>query len=374
MIASGAARPASVRVAAAAACLAVSALAAPGCGRKGPPLVPLVRVPAPVEDLTLRRMGEEVYITFTVPARNVDGSTPPDLTRVELLALDAEAPPAPPDFRRMAVPVATIAVSPSVADGARASPEASRTAAPGERITVRDTRDPAAAAAGASRFYLALAYGPRDRTSPGAGAVPLPAGPAPEPPDALEVTFSAEAITLTWAASGGVSGYHIYRAGPEADAAAASEPPVPLTSSPLEVPAYSEPVRFGVERCYEVRSLSTDEPPIEGGASVAACITPQDIFPPSAPTELTAVAGPDGIALRWAPSPEPDVAGYVVLRGTTADDTLLPITDVPVAEPRLLDRDVVSGVRYVYAVVAVDTRQPTPNRSPESPRDAVTAR
>jgi hypothetical protein len=64
----------------------------------------------------------------------------------------------------------------------------------------------------------------------------------------------------------------------------------------------------------------------------------------------------------------------VVLRGTTADDTLLPITDVPVAEPRLLDRDVVSGVRYVYAVVAVDRRQPAPNRSPESPRDAVTAR
>ena len=55
MIRPGSAARALVRVAIAAAGLAVLAAVASGCGRKGPPLVPLVRIPAPVDDLTLRR-------------------------------------------------------------------------------------------------------------------------------------------------------------------------------------------------------------------------------------------------------------------------------------------------------------------------------
>jgi predicted small lipoprotein YifL len=377
MIRSGVAVCAPARVVTAVACLTLVAIATAGCGRKGPPLVPLVRIPAPVEDLTLRRVGDEVFITFTVPDRNLDGSTPPDVTRVDVLAIDGDAPPPVTEFSRSGARVSSVAVSLPSAGDAPTSPPAPgpRSAAPGERITVRDTLAPAAGAeAAASRFYVALAYGPRDRTSPAVGAVALPSGPAPEPPDGLSVTFSADAISLSWTPSEDASGYHVYRTDGPSGGAPSTEPPAPVTTSPLEMPAYSEPVGFGVERCYWVRSISAGEVPIESAASAPTCITPEDIFPPSAPTELTAVAGPDGIALRWAPSPEPDVAGYVVLRGTTADDTLLPITDVPVAEPRLLDRDVVSGVRYVYAVVAVDRRQPAPNRSPESPRDAVTAR
>ena len=368
-----------VRRGAPAACLAAAVIGTAGCGRKGPPLAPFVRVPAPVDDLTLRRVADEVYVTFTIPARNVDGSTPPDITRLELFAMTTAAPPAPSDFERTEARVATVAVTAAAPEVPAEPPStgAARTAAPGERVTIRDTLPPAAGAAdpaGTTRFYMALAYGPRGRTRPGGRIASIPAGPAPPAPDGLSVTFTADAVSLSWAAVPGVAGYHVYRTGDVPAEPSADAPPQPLTSSPLETAAFSEAAVFGVPRCYRVRSIAAGDMPIESAASPAACLTPEDIFPPSAPTELTAVAGPDGIALRWTPSPESDVAGYVVLRGTTADDTLLPITDVPVAEPRLLDRDVVSGVRYVYAVVAVDARQPTPNRSPESPRDAVTAR
>ena len=45
-----------------------------------------------------------------------------------------------------------------------------------------------------------------------------------------------------------------------------------------------------------------------------------------------------------------------------------------VKETRYTDQTVKPGVRYVYAVIAVDTQSPQPNVSAESERVEVTAR
>ncbi len=65
-------------------------LVAAGCGKKGPPLAPLQITPARVEDLTARRLGDDVYLRFTVPSTNSDGRRPADLTAVEVLAITGE--------------------------------------------------------------------------------------------------------------------------------------------------------------------------------------------------------------------------------------------------------------------------------------------
>jgi len=75
----------------------------------------------------------------------------------------------------------------------------------------------------------------------------------------------------------------------------------------------------------------------------------------------------------WSPNAEPDLAGYLVLRGTPGDDTLAQITPLPLTPTRYVDRNVMSGVRYVYAVVAVDNA-PVANSSLPSARDETTAR
>ena len=110
------------------------------------------------------------------------------------------------------------------------------------------------------------------------------------------------------------------------------------------------------------------------GESSRICVTPDDRFPPAAPTELAALTAKDGITLRWAPNTEPDLGGYLVLRGRSGDAKLLQIAAVPPTQTQYLDRDVMSGVRYVYAVVAVDSRLPVPNVSAESERVEETAR
>jgi len=366
--------------------LLLGVVAWPACGRKGPPLPPLVRVPAAVGDLAARRVGADVYLTFTVPAENVDGSRPPDVRRVDLYALTAADPPSHAAFLRAATRVATVPVAAAEVAGAGSdTPDPAAGAAPGAPVTVLDasgtgTAAPPEISAGQPRYYLAVPVGDRERSNPSGRLVAVPAAGAPAAPGPLSLTYTADRLTVAWPVVPGASAYNVYRA--DASEAPAPHPlawtvapPAPLNDRPLVTPEFSEPVAFGRERCYRVRVVRADAgATFEGEASPPGCLTPEDVFAPAAPQGLQAVAGPDGISLRWLPNREPDLGGYLVLRGTAGDATLLPMTGSPVTETQYLDRDVVPGVRYVYAVVAVDSRRPTPNPSPESPRDEVTAR
>ena len=62
-----------------------------------------------------------------------------------------------------------------------------------------------------------------------------------------------------------------------------------------------------------------------------------------------------------------------MLRGEAGSGTLTAVTTAPVKETTYRDTDVRPGVRYVYAVVAVDTATPQ-NVSVESNRVEETAR
>src|SRR5262249_45013292 len=63
--------------------LAVSVAA---CGKKGPPLPPIVRLPVPPADFAAERRGDEVSLQFTVPGENTDRSRPANLERVDVYA------------------------------------------------------------------------------------------------------------------------------------------------------------------------------------------------------------------------------------------------------------------------------------------------
>ncbi|MEZ5286279.1 MAG: hypothetical protein R2712_16015 [Vicinamibacterales bacterium] len=81
------------------------------CGRhgvrqKGPPQ-PLARVPAAPANLQAARVGDQVYVWFTVPTANVSGQSPADLGSIDLYAVTATAAPAGPDLTKAATGIAT---------------------------------------------------------------------------------------------------------------------------------------------------------------------------------------------------------------------------------------------------------------------------
>jgi hypothetical protein len=112
---------------------------------------------------------------------------------------------------------------------------------------------------------------------------------------------------------------------------------------------------------------------IESAPSERVCATAADTFAPAAPKGLQAVASTGAINLIWDANTEADLAGYVVLRGEAPGDKLQALTPAPIRDTTFRDATAQPGIRYVYAIVAVDRATP-PNMSPQSNRAEETAR
>src|SRR5262249_7787964 len=80
----------------AAAAVFIVVIAGSGCGKKGPPLPPLLKVPVAPPDLAASRRGDIVDLQFTVPNTNTDGTRPANVERVEIYAMTTPPGPAPP--------------------------------------------------------------------------------------------------------------------------------------------------------------------------------------------------------------------------------------------------------------------------------------
>lgn len=216
------------------------------------------------------------------------------------------------------------------------------------------------------------------------------------PPSPVLVTFSETQLTATWTfpkdaatpiqraplpeeiparpLTGGraANTYNVYELIRKGDGTTV-ESEQPLNPSPSAADGFSVPLgAFGKERCFVVRSgVQLGNARIEGPASSVACATPVDKFPPVAPKGLAAVGSEGGVSLIWDPNTEADLAGYLVLRGEVAaagaTATLAPITPEPIRETTFRDTTARPGLRYVYAIVAVDGASPR-NTSPESER------
>jgi chitodextrinase len=82
--------------------------------------------------------------------------------------------------------------------------------------------------------------------------------------------------------------------------------------------------------------------------TAALPVTPTDLTPPGAPTGLTAVRGDGRVTLSWTASPEPDLAGYRVMRDGVQVATVTGATGH-------VDAGLTNDTAYRYTLAAVDT-------------------
>src|SRR5262245_18055807 len=59
-----------------------------GCGRVGAPLPPFIRIPEQVTDLAVHQDRNNLILTWTNPARYIDGSQATDLAQIQIRADD----------------------------------------------------------------------------------------------------------------------------------------------------------------------------------------------------------------------------------------------------------------------------------------------
>jgi hypothetical protein len=386
------------------------------CGQKGPPLPPLVLTPAPPV-ISVDRRGSTIEVGFTVPSANADGSRPANLARIDIYAINGAAT-ALTDLEMMkwGTRVATVPVkSPRNPNDTVEAGESVEVLEPpegkgldqgaasnvAEQITASLLKPNDAGGRGSQSGALARAVpllGPSDaasvRTYVGVGVdkrgrpgvfskrVMVPLAPAPPRPSQPSITYSETKVTVRWsppssAEPGTKKGLLPSTSFGSSRAAVAynvydSATGVRLTSAPVEALEYEDSrIEWGATRCYAVRAVEVvGGSTLESEAGEPRCEKLVDTFAPAAPKGLSAIATDGAINLIWEPNAETDLDGYQVLRGRLPDARMGPVTPTPISDTSFLD-NVPPGVRFVYAVVAVDragNRSAPSNRVEESAR------
>lgn len=384
-----------------------------GCASPGPPRPPSLFAPRPVTDLAATRLGDGVELRFTVSSLSTDGQPlrAHSLTGA-LCRQDAEGAPCRPVD-------AAQTVQPIPVPGPGGAPA----------VLWTDTLPPALQS-GSPRpiVYRVELKTPTGRSAGFSDPVYTAAGTGPPPVGNFRGEGTRLGVALRWAPVAGVGEILLRRTGPEkgtstsrtlqktppggevAPLAKAREHgrashggshPVPpkrisadrgtvlLQAAPGAAAAAATidnsiepgvPYRYTAIRREQVqvggRTLTLESRP-----SAEVAITWRDIYPPAAPSGLTALGydltagGPQkssgyAVDLVWEPVEDGQLVGYLIYRQTLdavqgaepvqgqtpaqpAAAAAVQLTPEPVATPGFHDATALLGRRYRYSVVAV---------------------
>ena len=288
-------------------CLAVGFAS---CGNVGDPLPPFVRIPERVKDLAARQEGYDVIVSWTNPARYVDGSLATDLSEAQIV--------------RNGALVATVPVT-----GAGK--------AQAQRLPVGETIG--------RRHVLVLRIATaRGRESDPSNEVAIEPLDVPGAVRNLRAVVDQGRIRLGW------------------------DPPVdnPNLAQVYLVHRLDRPVgeyvmtpqfddtnfQPGQMYVYRVTAGRRETSFIPGDGSTTIPVSAVDQAAPTAPTEFQATPSGDGILLTWSANNETDLAGYRVLRSERADGGFSPLHEN--LHPTNGFFDPASRPGLYYAVSAVD--------------------
>lgn len=319
------------------------------CGKRTPPVPPTERVPQRAEISGAQR-GDRIFLTWTTPARNAGSNSVLNIDRIDLFRL-AEPLGSPlvlseEEFSARSTLIATIPIG---ADDF------------GRKQMVYE--DVLSLAGQKARLRYAARYANRSGQKAAFSNFFLiePAATVAQPPRALELTPSQEALTVSWqppasnidgSSPANVIGYNVYRIEKNLERK--------LNATPVGGPAFADrSFEFGSKYVYFVRtvSLGIDAEPVESIDSTHVDITPKDTFAPAPPAALTIAASPNQISIFFAVNTETDVVGYTIYRST--DRSLPPdqwtrLTPNPIPVNTFQDSSVESGKTYFYCVTAID--------------------
>lgn len=366
-----------------------------GCGKKAPPLPPIVLYPALVRDLTVRQEGTKFVLYFTPPTANNDGSPLIDLDRIDIYLVTDDRPPPPAPQTQPATQSQPGQTQPAAAPPPPVAP-------PPLEVTVIDFESRAgvigtikAADIDAHRVGIYLSFeDPLERFQPPRGLqkrftyavqpfsvkdhgpgfsnrITLDLLALADPPREVKAVVLETGVAVTWTppttnidgtTPPAVVGYNVYRK----SSTDRTYPVDPLNPSPYPVPPFLDTTaQFGTTYSYMVRGANTATRPYQETAqSNVVEVTPKDVFPPPPPQNLVAVASKSGINLLWSTTQAKDLAGYRVYRRTEKEKFELLAPDV-IAKNTFLDTTAKSKTTYYYVVTSLDRTTP-PNESPYS--------
>ena len=320
-----------------------------GCGVKGPPLPPVIRVADPTRDLTVFQDDRDAVLRWSYPSSTTSGESLHDLESIEIwraTLLEVEAPPPGEDARDRNLNRQLLLTNGElVAELDQAGLDA---ATRGSMLEWRDDLDQWRRDHPSEQeqvlWYAVRSVCCRGRESGLSNIARLTPETSPEPPSDLTAEAEADGIRLTWVPS--------------------DERPVIVERSPDGLDwsrVTPKPLATGewLDRGaaqgrawnYRLRSVVRSEgrPVIVGEPGPVAGLLYPDIYPPPAPVDLVCLPEGTKVRLRWRSVAQGNT--YRVSRGNQGETPALLADDL--ASLQFEDLAPPPGTS-IYEVTAVD--------------------
>ncbi len=342
------------------------------CASIGPPQPPSLELPKPPSDLRGVRKGDQVILTWTVPAKTTDRQTIRNLGPTEICRGLLS------DLTECGTPVgrsAPVQNATSNKNNTRQKTAESYT----DTIPGRLLSD----VPSATITYAVEVLNPDHRGAGLSSQAKVPLILTLPPPQNFAARVTGQGVILNWS---GVASpaipqvhfvYRVYRRRQDqqqtavvGDLPVGSETNYTLTDSEIE---WEKTYEYHADAVTVMAEPNKPEVQVEGADTPEVKVFADDVFPPSVPTGLQAVFSGPGqkrfIDLIWAPDTDADLAGYNVYRRTEGA-SFIKINAEPVKTPSYRDYRIEAGHSYIYSVTAVDIRGNESARSEEASENA----
>jgi predicted small lipoprotein YifL len=329
------------------------------CGKKGPILPPIKKIPQNVEVFEITQRGEKLILEWENPSAYADGSSLSEIAEIEIWIAEKDGEISAEEFKK----IARLAV---LIKRERFSDYQKRGGvAPGKfrylyELTGKDVTQ-------RSLAFGLIVKDRKKRKSEFSDVLSIEPKIISLPPKVIKATVFKDRIEITWnppeknidqSSPPHFKGYNIYMQGDEGSAHL-------LNSQLVKERKYSDKdILFGEVYLYFLRAVASDSPTLaESDNSDVIEVLAKDTFAPAVPSGLVSIAADDFISISWDANLEKDLAGYRVWRKMEGEDEFTLLTPQPVQENAFNDTNVEKNKRYYYAVSAQDR---SGNESPKS--------
>ena len=295
------------------------------CGKKGEPLPKGLPIPGGINDLAGEVKDGVLFLSFSVPTRNKDGSEVKDLAGFKILKGCGSCMGVFEPFKDI-----------------RMDEGKGYTVYDGKLFVFDDDL-----MNGFQYAYKVYPYTRKGISGDASNIFSIKWEKPPEAPTNVSGKENDERVELTWTKEEGFS-YNVYRYSGDI------YPLFPLNKNPLTTPGFVDSgLENGKRYRYEIRKVREKDGLKWEGEGFKVEATPKDKTPPATPKEVKAERKENGVSITWKENTEKDLMGYNVYRIATGKAEKL--NKEPVKEHIYFDQNVPDS-RYVsYYVTALDT-------------------
>jgi fibronectin type 3 domain-containing protein len=294
------------------------------CGKKGDPMPKGLPIPGGIHDLSGDVKDGMLFLSFSTPAENKDGSEPKDLAGFKVFKACGSCMGSFEPFKDLNLDSRKGFL---VQDG---------------RVSFFDDD----LKSGFQYGYKVYPYTKKGTRGDPSNTFIIKWEKTPDPVKNVSVKENDESIELSWQKEEGFQ-YNIYRYDDNI------YPLLPLNKAPVTAPYFLD---TGLENektyAYEVRKVQIKDGIKREGEGIKITATPKDLSPPARPAEIKVEKKDNGVFVTWKENTEEDLAGYNIFRISSGKAEKL--NKEPLEKNMYFDKDIPDN-RYVsYYVTSLD--------------------